>query len=146
MNIFMGVPGSAGARHSANISAMIDLSNLSSRWRGDNIIISRLFCIHLFEPAGCLIFFCVDYTFMTQFSAITGLRLPLSDFLSQPTPVLSYETPARPRALLRLWCPPLHCYCPNPGTNGDSTNSAAVLTQLVSSRNQALQEPRGAQI
>ena len=29
--------------------------------------------IHLFESAGSLIFFCVDYTFMTQFSAITGL-------------------------------------------------------------------------
>ena len=40
-----------------------------------------LFCIHLFEPAGSLIFFCVDYTFMTQFSAITGFRLPLSKFL-----------------------------------------------------------------
>ena len=56
---------------------------------GDNIIIWRLFCIHLFEPAGRLIFFCVDYTFMTQFSAITGLRLPPSDFLSQPGSSLS---------------------------------------------------------
>ena len=49
----------------------------------DNIIIRRLFCIHLFEPAGCTSFFSLDYTFMTQFSAITGLGLPLSDFLSE---------------------------------------------------------------
>ena len=40
----------------------------------------RLFCIHLFEPAGSLIFFCVDYTFMTQFSAITGLGFLYSTF------------------------------------------------------------------
>ena len=59
---------------------------------GDNIIIWRLFCIHLFEPAGRLIFFCVDYTFMTQFSAITGLRLPLSDFLSQPGSSLIWKS------------------------------------------------------
>ena len=99
---------------------------------GDNIIIWRLFCIHLFEPAGRLIFFCVDYTFMTQFSAITGLRLPLSDFLSAGrVAVSSHMKFYHPVHYYYSPCPPVPaCSIVTAWTNGDSTNSAAVLSKL----------------
>ena len=58
MNIFMGVSSPAGARHSANISAMIDLSNLSSRWR---VIISSY--------GDCFVFICLNQRDASSFSA-----------------------------------------------------------------------------
>ena len=59
----------------------VKFTNLPARWQADYIIIwEPLPAIHLFESAGSLIFFCVDYTFMTQFSAITGLGFLYSTF------------------------------------------------------------------